>query len=53
VPDNVVTAIVEGYARLGANVPVAVRSSATAEDLPFASFPGQQDTAPLLGVAVD
>ena len=38
VPDNVVKAIAEGYARLGANVPVAVRSSATAEDLPFASF---------------
>ena len=44
VPDNVVKAIAEGYARLGANVPVAVRSSATAEDLPFASFAGQQDT---------
>ena len=28
----------------GADVPVAVRSSATAEDLPFASFAGQQDT---------
>ena len=44
VPDNVVQAIAEGYARLGADVPVAVRSSATAEDLPFASFAGQQDT---------
>ena len=44
VPDNVVKAIAEAYARLGANVPVAVRSSATAEDLPFASFAGQQDT---------
>jgi pyruvate,water dikinase len=43
-PDNVVKAIAEGYARLGADVPVAVRSSATAEDLPFASFAGQQDT---------
>ncbi len=43
-PDTVVKAIAEGYARLGANVPVAVRSSATAEDLPFASFAGQQDT---------
>jgi rifampicin phosphotransferase len=28
----------------GAALPVAVRSSATAEDLPFASFAGQQDT---------
>src|SRR6185312_14708360 len=33
-----------GYDRLGADIPVAVRSSATAEDLPFASFAGQQDT---------
>jgi pyruvate,water dikinase len=30
--------------RFGAPVPVAVRSSATAEDLPDASFAGQQDT---------
>ncbi|MFE6509148.1 PEP/pyruvate-binding domain-containing protein [Nocardioides sp. NPDC057767] len=30
--------------RIGADVPVAVRSSATAEDLPDASFAGQQDT---------
>lgn len=28
----------------GVPIPVAVRSSATAEDLPFASFAGQQDT---------
>jgi pyruvate,water dikinase len=38
----------DGYARLcaeaGAEVPVAVRSSATAEDLPDASFAGQQET---------
>jgi len=39
VPD----AVVEAYARLGSPV-VAVRSSATAEDLPEASFAGQQDT---------
>ena len=32
------------YETLGANTPVAVRSSATAEDLPEASFAGQQDT---------
>lgn len=31
-------------ARFGHEVPVAVRSSATAEDLPDASFAGQQDT---------
>lgn len=35
--------IVDAYQRLGAG-PVAVRSSATAEDLPDASFAGQQDT---------
>ncbi len=35
--------IVDAYHRLGGG-PVAVRSSATAEDLPDASFAGQQDT---------
>ena len=44
VPDPVARAVVAGYARLGVDAPVAVRSSATAEDLPFASFAGQQDT---------
>ncbi|MQA83800.1 MAG: phosphoenolpyruvate synthase [Streptosporangiales bacterium] len=46
VPDAVARAITEGYVRLGHGEPiaVAVRSSATAEDLPFASFAGQQDT---------
>ncbi len=44
VPAAVAEAITHGYAGLGADVPVAVRSSATAEDLPFASFAGQQDT---------
>ncbi|MGS2618409.1 PEP/pyruvate-binding domain-containing protein [Micromonospora sp. LZ34] len=39
--------VAEAYRRLGGG-PVAVRSSATAEDLPDASFAGQQDT--LLGV---
>jgi pyruvate,water dikinase len=34
----------QAYARLGAEVAVAVRSSATAEDLPDASFAGQQET---------
>ncbi|MER7457757.1 PEP/pyruvate-binding domain-containing protein [Micromonospora sp. NPDC126480] len=36
-------AIVDAYHRLGGGA-VAVRSSATAEDLPHASFAGQQDT---------
>ncbi|MFI7700032.1 PEP/pyruvate-binding domain-containing protein [Nonomuraea sp. NPDC049480] len=42
-PDELRHAIVEAYAALGAG-PVAVRSSATAEDLPGAAFAGQQDT---------
>jgi rifampicin phosphotransferase len=37
------TEVAEAYAALG-EAPVAVRSSATAEDLPEASFAGQQDT---------
>ncbi|HMS39054.1 MAG TPA: phosphoenolpyruvate synthase, partial [Pyrinomonadaceae bacterium] len=46
---DVETAIFEGYKRLGERIgkklfEVAVRSSATAEDLPDASFAGQQDT---------
>jgi phosphoenolpyruvate synthase/pyruvate phosphate dikinase len=44
VPPAVAGAVATAYARLGARVPVAVRSSATAEDLPSASFAGQQDT---------
>src|SRR4051794_14888548 len=43
VPDRLRTEIVEAYAGLGGG-PVAVRSSATAEDLPGATFAGQQDT---------
>lgn len=43
-PVRVTDAIRERYARMGADVPVAVRSSATAEDLPGASFAGQQDS---------
>lgn len=42
-PQEVSVAIKTAYAGLG-NVSVAVRSSATAEDLPDASFAGQQDT---------
>ena len=44
VPDDVAAAVTQAYAALGSEVPVAVRSSATAEDLPGASFAGQQDT---------
>jgi pyruvate, water dikinase len=36
--------VAEAYARLGDGVPVAVRSSATAEDSEEASFAGQQET---------
>src|SRR5215470_6162816 len=43
-PGDVAAAILDAYQRLGAETPVAVRSSATAEDLPNASFAGQQDT---------
>jgi phosphohistidine swiveling domain-containing protein len=42
--DSVRAEIAEAYADLGEDPPVAVRSSATAEDLPEASFAGQQDT---------
>ncbi|MGH1353535.1 MAG: PEP/pyruvate-binding domain-containing protein [Thalassovita sp.] len=43
-PTEVETAIRDAYAAMGDDIPVAVRSSATAEDLPDASFAGQQDT---------
>lgn len=43
-PQDVETAIRTAYAAMGDDMPVAVRSSATAEDLPDASFAGQQDT---------
>ena len=45
-PEPVADAVRDAYARLesGGDGPVAVRSSATAEDLPGASFAGQQDT---------
>ncbi|MGN6635179.1 MAG: PEP/pyruvate-binding domain-containing protein [Oryzihumus sp.] len=45
-PVQVADAVVAAYESLpdGPDVPVAVRSSATAEDLPTASFAGQQDT---------
>jgi pyruvate,water dikinase len=52
IPETMMDEIVVGYRQLGreiglgdtANTPVAIRSSATAEDLPTASFAGQQDT---------
>ena len=47
-PDTLREAIIESYQKMeaeyGENVDVAVRSSATAEDLPDASFAGQQET---------
>ncbi|AIH04349.1 phosphoenolpyruvate synthase [Thermodesulfobacterium commune] len=47
-PEKLETAIRDAYAELekryGKNTDVAVRSSATAEDLPDASFAGQQET---------
>ncbi|MEU8198805.1 rifamycin-inactivating phosphotransferase [Microbispora amethystogenes] len=43
-PDDLVAAIGESLARLGDDASYAVRSSATAEDLPTASFAGQQDS---------
>jgi len=44
IPDDVATAITTALARLGEQAAYAVRSSATTEDLPTASFAGQQDT---------
>ncbi len=43
-PDDVAAEITGALARLGERTPCAVRSSATAEDLPTASFAGQHDT---------
>ncbi len=47
-PDDLRQAIIEAYKKMeeeyGPNVDVAVRSSATAEDLPDASFAGQQES---------
>ncbi|MGW2259038.1 rifamycin-inactivating phosphotransferase [Streptomyces sp. NPDC001780] len=44
IPGDLVTAITRALAGLGEQAACAVRSSATAEDLPTASFAGQQDT---------
>ena len=47
-PDDLRQAVLESYKKMedeyGTDVDVAVRSSATAEDLPDASFAGQQET---------
>ncbi|NPV93011.1 MAG: phosphoenolpyruvate synthase [Firmicutes bacterium] len=43
VPDQILEALYQAYAEMCEGT-VAVRSSATAEDLPYASFAGQQDT---------
>src|SRR3954454_23526994 len=44
IPDDLAAAITLALARLGEQAAYAVRSSATAEDLPTASFAGQQDS---------
>ena len=44
IPDDVAAAITRALAGLGEQAAYAVRSSATAEDLPTASFAGQHDT---------
>jgi pyruvate,water dikinase len=44
IPEDLAAAITRSVARLGEQAAYAVRSSATAEDLPTASFAGQQDT---------
>jgi pyruvate,water dikinase len=44
IPDDLATAITRELARLGEHAAFAVRSSATAEDSPTASFAGQHDT---------
>ncbi|MFD8000962.1 rifamycin-inactivating phosphotransferase [Streptomyces mirabilis] len=44
IPGDLAAAITRALAQLGEQAACAVRSSATAEDLPTASFAGQQDT---------
>ncbi|MEO2202963.1 phosphoenolpyruvate synthase [Paenibacillus pabuli] len=44
IPSDVVTAVGQSLSRFGEEYAYAVRSSATAEDLPHTSFAGQQDT---------
>jgi len=51
-PDPTAAAIASAYAALGDDVPVAVRSSATVEDLPGMSAAGQHDADPGTTVAI-
>ncbi|NGM84196.1 phosphoenolpyruvate synthase [Paenibacillus sp. 7124] len=44
IPSDVMEAVAHYFSRFGEEHAYAVRSSATAEDLPHASFAGQQDT---------
>ncbi|MBN3527111.1 phosphoenolpyruvate synthase [Paenibacillus apiarius] len=44
IPSDVVEAVTQYLSQFGEEHAYAVRSSATAEDLPYASFAGQQDT---------
>src|SRR5262245_6811731 len=44
IPNDIASAITEAVTQLGAHNAYAVRSSATAEDLPNTSFAGQHDT---------
>jgi pyruvate,water dikinase len=44
IPEDITAEIVAFFSQLGEKDAYAVRSSATAEDLPTASFAGQQDT---------
>jgi pyruvate,water dikinase len=46
IPDDVASEITRALERLGEQAACAVRSSATAEDLPSASFAGQHDSYP-------
>lgn len=43
-PDDLKSEVINAYNEMFPNIAVAVRSSATAEDLPDASFAGQQET---------
>ncbi|SHK55047.1 rifamycin-inactivating phosphotransferase [Desulforamulus aeronauticus] len=43
-PDQIQQAIIQAWRQTGSDYAYAIRSSATAEDLPGASFAGQQDT---------
>ena len=44
IPEDITKAVEKAYSEMGKEIAVAVRSSATAEDLPGLSFAGQQET---------